>query len=208
MRSMSRMGMGFLLAVGIWVCGCLLSASAATLEEEQLLVAYQSGDLIRLHILAEDDSMEAQALKLSVRDAILVAFPHAFQGESAEEVYAQLEKKAEAMRLVAESTARQEGFMGAVTAEVGVLPLPAKAYGSVLLPTGNYRALRITLGRGEGQNWWCVLYPSLCLAVADEEPWRAPAKGESLAETSPQEEPPVLVWDTGAILKQWLAFPI
>lgn len=182
-------------------------------EEARLWAAYQDGSLIRLHILAEDDSPRAQATKLSVRNAVLEAFSRSLSAEDADTLYLLLQENAEAMRQVAEETARREGFTGSITAQVGVMTLPAKRYGQVCLPQGEYRALRITLGKGEGQNWWCVLFPSLCLAVADEEPWRTPAPQpqDGEAPSSPSQpsgcSEPVIVWDSQRIFQEWLCLP-
>lgn len=186
--------------------GCVQSASAAqeyTVEEERLRAAYESGALIRLHILAEDDSPQAQRIKLEVRDAVLAAFEAELSGDNANTLYERLQGNVEIIRLVAEQKARELGFEGSVTAEVGVLELPEKAYGSVVLPQGEYRALRITLGQGEGRNWWCVLYPSLCLSVANDEPWQTPAQEEPI-ETAAS---PTVVWDSEKIMEQWLLWP-
>lgn len=186
--------------------GCVQSASAAqeyTIEEDRLRAAYESGALIRLHILAEDDSPDAQRIKLEVRDAVLLAFEAELSGDDADTLYERLQGNVEIIRLVAEQKARELGFKGSVTAEVGALELPEKAYGSVVLPQGEYRALRITLGKGEGRNWWCVLYPSLCLAVANDEPWKTPAQEEQ-AEAAAS---PTVVWDSKKIMEQWLLWP-
>ena len=152
-----------------------LHALGLTAEETQLQQAFTRGEIIRLHILAEDDSPEAQQTKLAVRDALLAAFGQEMAragAQDAETVYALLMDQQAAMQRVAEETARAHGFDGPVTAQVGLMTLPEKTYGAVTLPAGEYRALRITLGKGEGQNWWCVLFPQLCLALASEKPWQ------------------------------------
>lgn len=185
-------------------------------EEAQLWQAYEEGSLIRLHILAVDDTDEAQALKICVRDAILSAFGQQLAKEQdPEALFTWLSQNVGAMRRVAEETARSHGFTGDIKAEVGVLDLPAKRYGAICLPAGEYRGLRITLGQGQGQNWWCVLYPSLCLAVADDQPWRTrPQAEESIAlpaaddsTSAASSDPPIVIWDTEKILAQWLAWP-
>ena len=187
-----------------WMILCLLlcflpacAASAVSRGELSLIRAYEQGELIRLHILAEDDSPQAQALKLHVRDAVLKAFASSLQGDDADELYEQLQLHAEDMRQVAEAEARMRGFQGAVSVEVGWLELPAKQYGRVLLPAQRYRGLRITLGAGQGRNWWCVLFPSLCLASATDTPWR----------TEPSFEQASITADSTRILSLWTAYP-
>lgn len=167
-----------------------MGTAGYTQEEQQLWQAYQNGELIRLHVLADSDEPEAQRVKLKVRDAILQAFGEAFSDvKDSEQAYAALESRVQDMQNVALRSARNEGFMGSVTAEVGVLSLPAKQYGHITLPKGDYRALRVTLGSGRGQNWWCVLFPQLCLAIADD--------GTAKAD---------VVWDSKQIFQNWMLF--
>ena len=178
-----------LLVVVVWLL-CGIHPALANEEEAALLAAHQRGEVIRLHILADSDLPEAQRVKLCVRDAVLEAFGALLSSpQSADEAYRLLTANAEAMREVAEACARENGFYGEVGAEVGLLELPEKRYGGVTLPRGEYRALRITLGSGEGQNWWCVLFPKLCLAVAED--------GEG----------PGVTWNALRILRCWTAQP-
>ena len=179
-----------------------LHALGLTEEETMLLRAFEDDQIIRLHILAEDDSLNAQQTKLAVRDAILHAFGQEIAvagAQDAETVYALLLKRQEPMRQVAERTARAHGFDGPVAIQTGQLFLPEKAYGEVLLPAGEYRALRIILGEGKGQNWWCVLFPQLCLALASEEPWQAMP--------SQPETPLAIRWESQRIFHCWLLQP-
>ncbi len=200
--------------VGFLACALLLigattalaDSAALSQEEQTLLEAYQTGSLIRLHILAEDDTPAAQTMKLAVRDAILAAFSAQMNGDDADALYRRLQTQVNDMRLVAEETARGMGFEGTVAAEAGVLFLPQKQYGRITLPDGEYRALRITLGKGRGQNWWCVLFPSLCLAVANDQPWRADGKGDESSDHARPASPPAVVWDTEKIMGQWLVW--
>lgn len=207
MRIRSRVAGSWLLmlvslAVFLWVLIMPLCALGLTAEETVLQDAYESGQIIRLHILAEDDSPRAQEIKLAVRDAILAAFGAEIEeagAADAETVYTLLVQRKEAMLAVAEETARRYGFDGEITAQVGVLSLPEKAYGDVTLPEGEYRALRITLGQGQGQNWWCVLFPELCLSLASDEPWQvSPRQIASIAE---------LEWHSLEVFRHWLLLP-
>ena len=173
----------------LWPAGAAL---AYTREEQQLMQAYQTGQIIRLHILANSDDPADQALKLQVRDAVIEAFGErlAQAGETnADQTFELLVTQTEAIRQTAEAKARQLGFSGAVQAETGWLYLPEKQYGSVCLPEGWYRGLRITLGEGQGRNWWCVLFPRLCLALSSDD-----------AESDGKE----VVWQTDRIFQHWL----
>ena len=186
------------LLVLLWPLHSLGSTVAYTPEERSLL-ALESGEIIRLHVLADGDDAESQRVKLCVRDALIAAFGEMLLDASqadADTVYETLLTHVSQMEEAALACARENGFTGPVTAEAGVLTLPAKTYGQVTLPEGDYRALRVTLGSGQGQNWWCVLFPQLCLAVSSEGVEAQPA------------EVPDLTWDTKRIFSQWLIFPL
>ncbi len=114
-----------------------------------------SRDIVRLHILANSDSETDQALKLKVRDRIL---KETNASVSKEDIPKMLEK----YRLAALSEIRENGYAYDVTAEYGKFHFPTKEYGSLTYPAGDYDAVRIKIGRGEGRNWWCVLFPPLC----------------------------------------------
>ncbi|MBR2409218.1 MAG: stage II sporulation protein R [Lachnospiraceae bacterium] len=122
-----------------------------------------SDRILRLHILAADDDTASQEIKLHVRDAVLshiqTAVADATTTKEAETALAPLLPEIVA---VANETLAQYGVSYDATAEITTEFFPIKQYGSLLLPPGEYRALRIVLDEGEGQNWWCMLYPSLC----------------------------------------------
>jgi len=121
-------------------------------------------DYVRLHVLASDDGDEAQALKLEVRDAVL-ACARVLLGDcrDADEAWTAVNGQLGVLEDAARARARSAGYDGPVTAQAGVFDFPDRAYGDVWVPAGRYRALRVVIGAGEGHNWWCVLYPSLCL---------------------------------------------
>ena len=188
---------------GFLLLSVLLSASAwadeYTSEEQRLLEAYHSGELLRLHILADNDAPEAQQLKLAVRNAILTRFAAELnEATTADEAFARLCSLLPQMEALAADTVQRAGFDLPVSAEAGVLSLPEKRYGQVVLPEGDYRGLRITLGSGEGRNWWCILFPQLCLALADEEPWVSPAAEPSELPSPASSE---LQWDSLRVLR-------
>lgn len=121
--------------------------------------------VIRLHILANSDSDYDQGLKLKVRDAILEAgvFGDAADVESAE---AMTEDAAEEALAVANAVLKAEGAPYVASLAYGVESYPTREYGDISLPAGKYKSLRILLGKGEGNNWWCVLFPPLCINSA------------------------------------------
>lgn len=138
-----------------------------------------AGEVFRFHVLANSDSSEDQEVKLKVRDAVLAFMKEgmaeeALDGAGAKETEAWTRAHLEEIEGVAEETLVQEGYSYGARAEVTTCTFPDKRYGDLLFPAGDYRALRICLGKARGQNWWCVLYPNLCFtgavcAVVDEE---------------------------------------
>ena len=120
-------------------------------------------DLVRLQVVAESDGADAQALTLELRDTCLRAAEVCLaDAPDADAAYARLCDHLDAFQAACEARARELGCGDEVRAEVGVFEFPDRVYGKVFVPAGEYRALRVTIGAGEGHNWWCVLYPSLC----------------------------------------------
>ncbi len=189
-----------IVCIAVFVIALLipLDALGLTDEEAALQEAYESGQIIRLHILAEDDSPRAQQTKLAVRDAVLAAFGEELAragAKDAQAVYSLLATLQPDLLVIAKETANACGFYGSVTVQLGRMELPQKAYGDVVLPAGEYRALRITIGKGVGQNWWCVLFPQLCLALAEDDtvqPIPAPAPSK-----------PKLYWRSLDVFRHW-----
>ena len=125
---------------------------------------------LRLHIIADDDSEEAQDAKLAVRDAALACvrekFTEVSSEEDAEEALKSLGAELEA---AAKNVLVSRGMDDNVQLMLGDFDFPDREYGDKLYPAGSYRALRIVLGSGEGRNWWCVMFPPLCVINCGEE---------------------------------------
>ena len=129
-----------------------------------------AGKLIRLHVVANSDSEADQAVKLLVRDAVL---------ERAEAQLADCAAMAEAEARLAEllpeleeaaaAILAREGLPYSVRASLGWEQFPTREYDTFTLPAGRYLSLRLTLGEGTGQNWWCVVFPPLCMSATTEE---------------------------------------
>lgn len=125
-------------------------------------------DLVRLHVVAADDSAQAQALKRELRDVCLRCAELCIgDAPGADQAYMRLERHVEDFEAACAARARELGYEGEIRAETGIFDFPDRLYGEVRVPAGAYRALRITIGAGAGHNWWCVLYPTLC--VVNEE---------------------------------------
>ncbi|MBR2319775.1 MAG: stage II sporulation protein R [Clostridia bacterium] len=126
-------------------------------------------NVVRLHILANSDSAEDQALKLKVRDAILEASADWQEiAATPEEALALAEKRLPELQAVAEQTVAAEGYDYPVKAQVCRMYFTTRQYDTVTLPAGQYDAVRVSIGEAEGQNWWCVMYPPLCVGAATD----------------------------------------
>ena len=126
--------------------------------------------VIRLHVLANSDSAQDQALKLEVRDAVLAQTEVLLEGVQSREAARQtLEGNLDALRAVAEQTLLQKGAPNTVRVTLGEEEYPRRTYESAALPAGEYLSLRVMIGEAEGQNWWCVLFPPMCLSAASGE---------------------------------------
>lgn len=119
--------------------------------------------LIRFHVVGNSDSEVDQALKRAVRDAILVKVsPELAKSQSLEESRLLLEGLRPEMENIARSIVRDLGNNEQIRSDYGRFQFPTKSYGSIVLPAGEYEAVRILIGEAEGGNWWCVLFPPLC----------------------------------------------
>lgn len=127
-------------------------------------------DVLRLHILANSDSAEDQRLKLAVRDRVLKlglfsSGASCSKAEAEEKTLAALEEIKEAAREELSS----QGCTDEVNAELVRMYFTTRVYENITLPAGYYDAVRVTIGEGAGHNWWCVLYPPLCIPAAEAE---------------------------------------
>ncbi len=128
-----------------------------------------SEQVFRIHILANSDSADDQALKLKVRDAVI---------KKSEELFASAQNKSDAMKLAQENidlltrTAQEvvysEDYTYPVTASVKTMYFNTRYYDNITMPSGIYDALQIRIGEAKGKNWWCVMYPSLCISSASK----------------------------------------
>ena len=127
-------------------------------------------DVLRLHILANSDSQEDQALKRMVRDELLRHSEELFSGGDTPEAMKQrAAKETEAIRRLAQDVLTQQGCTDSVTVQLVQMDFDERQYEEITMPAGTYDALRIVIGKGEGHNWWCVMYPPLCLPAASAE---------------------------------------
>lgn len=123
--------------------------------------------VIRLHVLANSDSEEDQALKLSVRDAVLTSLEDEFDDsitreEAAEKLRAQLGD----VTTAAQDEINAQGYDYDVSVSLNEEYYPTKEYENITMPAGTYLSLKVEIGEAAGHNWWCVVYPPLCLSAA------------------------------------------
>ena len=126
-----------------------------------------SEHILRFHVLANSDSEEDQALKLKVKTAVL-DYMQAILPKNAglEETKTFIKNNETRIHAVADSVITREGYDYPVSLHLEPWYFPTKTYGDLTFPCGTYEAFRIVIGKGEGKNWWCVLYPSLCFVDA------------------------------------------
>ena len=139
---------------------------ALLLPKEARPAVTTSNGVLRLHILANSDSPEDQALKLRVRDALLPLFAVA---ETYEDARAFVLDHGAALLQVCQNTLSAAGASYGAQLLLGVSDFPDRTYAGVLFPAGSYDALQIVLGNGAGHNWWCVLFPPLCIVTENGE---------------------------------------
>lgn len=119
--------------------------------------------VFRLHIIANSDSSEDQKLKLLVRDEVLKYMKEiSSNASSKEEIISIMNEHIDDFKDIAISTIVNEGYNYDVNLSIGNFDFPTKTYGDISLPAGKYDALRIEIGDAKGQNWWCVMFPTLC----------------------------------------------
>lgn len=122
-----------------------------------------SKSVFRLHVLANSNSDEDQALKYKVRDNLLNYMNNICSNcSSKEEAISLVTEHKDEFKQVALETIKNEGYNYDVNINIGNFEFPTKQYGDISLPAGYYDALRVEIGEAKGRNWWCVMFPSLC----------------------------------------------
>ncbi len=120
-------------------------------------------NIFRLHIIANSDSIEDQTLKLKVRDAVLEYMKTLTEATTDKNSVIEYSKSnIDKFKEIAQNVIKENGYDYSVNIEIGNFYFPTKYYGNISLPSGNYDAMRIKIGKAEGQNWWCSLFPPLC----------------------------------------------
>lgn len=133
-------------------------------RQQALSQQHIASQIIRLHVIANSDETADQTLKKEVKDQVVTylrcKMNQAASIQAARQVICQ---EMDALKEIAEKKIRQEGYDYPVTVSLGTTYFPVKEYGDMAFPAGDYEALRVQIGKSKGRNWWCVMYPSLCL---------------------------------------------
>ncbi|MTI93963.1 MAG: hypothetical protein FH749_00535 [Firmicutes bacterium] len=121
--------------------------------------------VIRLHVVANSDSVQDQMIKELVRDRLVETLSPALNNLDQPAAEALLVQNKEQIEAMAQQVLQDQGLEQPVAVRYSVQNYPPRLYGSTLVPSGRYRSLQVVLGEGGGQNWWCLLFPSLCLVT-------------------------------------------
>lgn len=163
-----------------YLCLSIFSYSNAVLNDI-------SSQVFRLHVVANSNESKDQELKLKVRDA-LIEYMHSTAGSvsSKQEAIAFITEHQQELTLLAQNILQENGFDYTVTLDIGNFSFPTKTYGDITLPAGFYDALKVKIGNASGQNWWCVLFPTLCFV--DVSNGIVPEESKELLQSNLQEE--------------------
>lgn len=175
------LALGCFLVLGVWLSGAQKALA---------------GDVLRLHVLANSDSEEDQALKLVVRDRILAEAGTYLAGASDRaEAEQALQGALEPLARAGAEAAAEAGRPYPVAVSLERTWFPTKQYDGFALPAGEYQALRVVIGEGAGQNWWCVVFPPLCLGAVSG------SAAETMAGLSDEEVGLITGEDQGYVVK-------
>ena len=153
-----------IIAVAL-VLGVFVYMASLVSDKKQL-----SNDILRLHVVGASNSQADQAVKLEVRDAVLQAVEHMTVGvNNKEEAEQCLSENLHTLEMAANAVLQKHGFTDLATVSLRKEEFPKREYDTFTLPAGVYDSLRVTIGEGTGRNWWCVVFPSLCIPAASEE---------------------------------------
>lgn len=155
------------LSILIFSLIAVMSIMSISISGEVKKISTASEDyknkLIRFHVIANSDSDEDQNLKLKVRDAVIDYLqPKLEFSNSIEESESIIKSEYKELENISKNIILENGYKYDVSVGIDYSTFPTKQYSNVVLPAGEYKALRIIIGEGKGKNWWCVMFPPLC----------------------------------------------
>ncbi|MCC8069307.1 MAG: stage II sporulation protein R [Ruminococcus sp.] len=146
--------------------GIVLTVMVSCLVEFKSTYDSLQENVLRMHILANSDSQEDQELKLKVRDALLESSEEIFGDcSNIDDAEAQVSQKLDLIQQIAQDVVIENGYDYTVQAELTNMQFDDRTYDSIIMPSGYYDAIRVTIGSAEGHNWWCVMYPAMCVSA-------------------------------------------
>ena len=154
----------------------ILTATYVQAEQDKPL----ADSVLRLHVVANSDTIADQELKLEVKNEIVAMMQEEFRNiDNAGEARDKAIKLTPQIQDVAESAIKARGYEYPVKVNIGEYDFPTKSYGNLVFPGGEYQAVRIIIGAGEGKNWWCVLFPPLCMVSSSDKGLSLDSPGEA-----------------------------
>ncbi|WP_244833708.1 stage II sporulation protein R [Clostridium sp. BJN0001] len=153
-----------------FVCGCDLNqnelysySELCTYNQKVLDYSNVKDSLIRFHVIANSDSEEDQNLKIKVKNKIInYLYPYLSESESLDQSRKIILQNIDKVKKIAQDEIKLDSYNYDVDVKLSRENFPEKSYGNIILPQGNYEAFRVIIGKGEGKNWWCVMFPPLC----------------------------------------------
>lgn len=183
MRKLLKMAFFVLVVYAVFWCGSVVLDRVALNE-----------NLIRFHVVANSDSGEDQSLKLKVRDAVVDKLQDTMEKfPTMEEARAYLQQHLPELQEFVNQVIRELGFTDTAEVTLDQEAFDTREYDTFTLPAGYYEALRITIGEGQGKNWWCVVFPTLCVGTETDFADTAAGAGfsDSLTQTLQEEQPQI-----------------
>lgn len=157
----------FAIAMAFIITIVLEYINATSLPDTEALTETLSNKILRLHIIANSDNEDDQALKMEIKDAVVSYMQNYLKNSSSVSETSEivLSHKTDILNICHDIAAKHNKDYD-ISLDITTSHFPIKAYGDIVLPSGDYNALKITLGKAEGKNWWCILYPPLCFVDA------------------------------------------
>ncbi len=140
--------------------GDTVPAMAEPIQSDDAILSGGESGILRLHVIANSDGAEDQRIKYEVRDAIT---PYFVPSPTVDAATSMLLSDANEVQRIVDGVLEAENAAYGASLVFGVQPFPDRVYGEEIYPAGDYLALRVILGEGKGENWWCVLFPPLCI---------------------------------------------
>ena len=164
-RNLIMAALAVMISLMLTACVWRTETVSAKVEKTQ---EHMAEEVLRFHVLANSDSKEDQNLKMKVKDTVVSWMEEEMDTESLAQTKAFIRSHLPQIEALAEETIQKEGYSYPVWASLEWTVFPEKTYGDITFPAGTYEALRIQIGEAQGHNWWCVMFPDLCVTKDDK----------------------------------------